>query len=248
MSVCLLYTVWNRASLLSKSLERLSELSLPDEILVVDDGSTDHVEQVCGDAVDRLGLPLRRVYTHNPGESQCSHARNVGIKSTDAEYVITCEPEMWFETDVIAQLLDRVPDHPEQIVNVGRVLHEQPAGQVCGCGCGQLKHETVNFSATWTCLYKRQWLMNIGGWDEFGWPDPWGWEDVELCTRLRISGVGQFNDLGAVATHMWHPTRICRQDRNEAYFRSKPFLHDERPDHPELIANQGLEWGKPILP
>ena len=71
----------------------------------------------------------------------------------------------------------------------------------------------------------------------------WGWDDVDLGSRLRIRGIGQYNDLSMVATHQWHPQRICSQVRNEAYFKAKGFDGCEAGDHPNLVANQGREWG-----
>lgn len=245
--VCLLITTWNRTPLLENNLRRLaSGLTLPSEVLVVDDGSVDACEARCTALRDELGLPLRYIYTHNPGEALCSHARNVGIKNTDCELILTSEPEMLFESDIVAQMVAQ-HEHDRQwgirqFVNVGRVFHEQPPGARCKC-CGQLKHETVNWQATWITLYRREWLFDVGGWDEFGFEDVWGWDDVDLGSRLRIRGIGQYNALDMVATHQWHPPRICRQDRNEAYFKSKGFDGNENPNHPNVVANRGCEWG-----
>ena len=74
-----------------------------------------------------------------------------------------------FETDVIAQMLAQHEHDREwgirQFINVGRVLHEQPPGHVCRC-CGRLKHETVNWQALWVAMFRREWLLEVGGWDE----------------------------------------------------------------------------------
>lgn len=251
--VCLIYATCNRGHLLAKTLTRVFELTLPDEILVVDDGGNDNTEEVVFNAGFEVPIPVRYLYTHHPGLTMCSHAKNVGIKSTDCELVITSEPEMWFETDVIGQLTkrhrdDRAQFHPpvKQFLNVGRVLHEQgPNGTgMCMC-CGQTKHETVNWQALWVSLFRREWLLDIGGWDE-EFPDSWGWDDTDLGSRLRIRGVGQYNDLDAIATHMWHPSSLMNQFNNESYFKSKGFHNNESPDHPHVVANKNHEWGVPI--
>src|ERR1700752_1912965 len=122
--VCLLYTVCDRTDLLRRSLERLEQLTPPDEVLVVDDGGTDPaLLELCMEYDRRLLCPVRSLYTHNPGASQGSPARNVGIKAPDAEYVITSEPEMIFQTDVVQQLLMDTYSHPVEFGSAGVILH-----------------------------------------------------------------------------------------------------------------------------
>lgn len=208
---------------------------------MVDDGGTDGTAGVCRDAAAAYELPVRYIYTHNPGNTQCSHARNVGINSTDCEIVITSEPEMCFQTDVVAQMTrgheaDRLRGD-ESFVNAGRILHENREGVLT---------ETVDWQAMFVALYRREWLLAVRGWDEH-FPSPWGWDDVDLGTRLRISGVGQRNDRDICAMHLWHPSRATgNQWPNESHFRSKGFHGDERPDHPDLVANKNdADWGVP---
>lgn len=244
-STCLLISTWNRTPLLAKNFERLATLTVPDEILVVDDGGCDGCEQLCDRARAEWGLPVRYLYNHRPYQAMCSQAKNAGIKHTDAELVITSEPEMIFETDVIGQMLAQ-HEHDrqwgiKQFINVGRIRHEQPPGTRCRC-CGQLKHETVNWQAMWVTLFRREWLLHVNGWDE-DFVTPWGWDDVDLGSRLRICGIGQFNSMDMVATHQWHPVQFWSQVENEAYFKSKGFDGAERPDHPNLKANQDHPWG-----
>lgn len=241
MSVALVYATWNRGPLLEQSLRRLAELTIPDDILVVDDGSSDSTRQVCEEAAAN-GLPVRYLYNHRPYEAMCSQAKNVGIKSTDADFLIFSEPEMHFDTDVIAQVVADLESSTEkELVNVGTIHHEQANGAACWC-CGQPKHTTVNWQALWIAGFRREWLEDVGGWDEH-FPDPWGWDDTDLGTRLRINGVGQYNDLKAEATHLWHPPRVQNQARNNGYFASKNFNGNESQEHPLLVANQGCEWG-----
>ena len=60
----LLITTYNRAHLLYNSLMRLKSLTIPDEVLIVDDGSSDNTEQVCKDF--EVHLPIKYIYNHNP--------------------------------------------------------------------------------------------------------------------------------------------------------------------------------------
>lgn len=242
---CLIYAAWNRAPLLRRSLERLSELTVPDEIIVVDDGSVDETAQVAQDARDRLGLPVRYLYNHRPYEAMCCQAKNVGIKSTDADVLLFSEPEMYFRTDAVAQMLSVHSEDQEwgtkRLVNAGTVHHEQAPGLVCGC-CGERFHQTKNWQAFWLALFRREWLVDVGGWDEH-FPTSWGVDDVDAGTRLRIYGVGQYNALDVEVEHQWHPPRQNVQAPNWSYFESKNFNSNESLEHPNLVANGGHEWG-----
>lgn len=219
----------NRGPLLRESLNRLitSGHTLPDEILVIDDGGEDDTEQVCAAAADFL--PLRYVYHHNPGQSLCSEARNVGLKLTDADAVITCEPEVYFETDVIAQMLALHEELPDHIINAGTVHKLRQDGS---------RETLIEWVATHCCFYMRDWLLAIGGWDE-GFPDPWGWDDTDLVTRLRKIGHPAENDPAIVVVHQWHRPTNIDQTPNYAYFISKDLDNSDV----RVVANQGVAWG-----
>jgi hypothetical protein len=82
-------------------------------------------------------------------------------------------------------------------------------------------------------LYARDWLTRVGGWDEH-FPGPWGWDDVDLHTRLDVClGIGHPNAVpGSVVHHQYHPTRLHDgAEDNEAYFCAKEFPRD-------LVANR----------
>jgi glycosyltransferase involved in cell wall biosynthesis len=222
--IALLITTQNRTALLAKSLRRLQDRTLPDEIVIVDDGGSDGCDELCW-SLRNYPVPIRYVFTANYGDSQCSHARNVGIKSTDADLIVTSEPELLFETDVIAQMLAHRAE--SEVVSAGTIIHEQENAE---------PQTTVGWVAPFAALYKREWLLGIGGWDEGPWPDPWGWEDTDLLTRLRENGHGQIIDPEIVCRHLWHGPRWCDQVANEAYFKAKVFPRD-------ILANAGREWG-----
>lgn len=226
MSVTLLITTQNRTPLLANSLQRLSTLTLPDEIVVVDDGGSDGCETLCQTWWE-AGLPIHYLYNHQPFDAQCSLARNIGIKATDADMILTSEPELLWDTDLLAQMLAQHEAHPSDVISAGTIRHEQPDG-------GPVV--TEGWVAPFAALYRRDWLVKINGWDE-GFPDPWAWEDVDLLTRLRENGHGQVIDREIVCTHQYHEPRWCDQEANEAYFKAKVFPRD-------ILANPGRQWGQ----
>lgn len=267
MKTCLLITTYNRSHLLEKSLERLTHLTLPDEVLIVSDGCTDATKEVCEGFKERL--PIRYIYNNNPMWTTRSLASNIGIKNTDADIIITSEPELLWVSDIIPQMLKQSEEHPEDIVSIGTIYHGQKDSYIGDLAFTDPKQfladsivedyqteprpydthgfcKTVNMQATFGCLYKRDWLIQLGGWREDF--EVWGFDDIELCTRLRIAGHGQVIDKEMEAIHQFHshPTPDVMgsaMQRNEQRMKDAHLDDIVDKEDPRLIANQGLDWG-----
>lgn len=268
MKTCLLITTFKRPTQLNNTLQRLCNITLPDEVLIVDDGSQDNTETVVKSFENKL--PIRYIYNNNPDWSICSMARNIGVKNTDADIIITSEPELLWITDIIPQMLADNKRHPNEIISVGTVYHAQADTQfnpgLITDPKAALQDEiieeyqiqprsynqsgyvkTLNMQATFAALYERKWLLELGGWDE-GFKGAWGWDDIELATRLRIHGINQHICAKMEVLHQWHPhlpPHLMGQASqiNEQYFQSKKLNEVTEKDDPRLIANQGVEWG-----
>jgi glycosyltransferase involved in cell wall biosynthesis len=255
MDQTLLITTFNRADLLRNSLERLTQLTIPNEVLVVDDGGADHTEQVCNDFRDRL--PIHYLYNHNPDWSICSMARNIGIVHASNDWIVTSEPELFFVTDVCSQFAELHEGHELEVISAGTIYFQPEGGappstnveglEIAGDYVPPTDHETaIGWVAPFTALYYRPWVEAVGGWDE-EFPGPWGWDDIDLLTRLRIMGINQHIALDVHALHQWHGPKH-RGDvnfQNEEYFRAKSFVAGgvEDPALPDIVANRGRAWG-----
>jgi glycosyltransferase involved in cell wall biosynthesis len=268
MKTCLLITTFNRARQLSNSLARLENLTLPDEILIVDDGSSDYTQAVAEEFAKRL--PIKYIYNHNPDWSICSMARNIGVKNTDADIIITSEPELLWITDIIPQMMADREKHPDEIISAGIIYHAQ-VDTAFNPGLikdpkSALKDEIVeeyvteprpynqsgyvrtkNMQATFACLYERKWLLEVGGWDE-GFKGSWGWDDIDLATRLRIKGINQHICPEMMAIHQWHehlPPHLMGEasQTNENHMAQKKLNEVTDRNDPRLVANVGVEWG-----
>lgn len=268
MKTCLLITTFNRSTLLEKSLERLTHLTLPDEVLIVDDGSdkqTDATEWVCKGFESRL--PIRYIYNNNPGTSICSFARNIGVKNTDCDIIITSEPEILFVTDVVAQMKKKNEENPDHVISVGTVYHGQENSHIRDKAFTDPKAfldesivedyqieprpynqegfcKTINLTATFCALYEKKWLEKIGGWDE-DFPGNYGFDDHDLLTRLRIAGCNQIIDSSMEAIHQWHPHQLPHimgenANKNDIYFTQKSM---QNINSPFIVANKTHEWG-----
>jgi hypothetical protein len=196
-------------------------------------------------------------------------ARNIGVKNSIGDILITSEPELLWITDIVPQMLEDNKKYPDQVISAGVIYHAQGQTQfnpgLITDPKSALKSEivedyqteprsyhpagyckTLNMQATFTALYEKKWIMDVGGWDE-EFPGAWGWDDIDLCTRLRIRGINQHICPEMEALHQWHPhlpphIQGPGSALNEKHMADKK-LNDESPNNPNLIANKGREWG-----
>lgn len=244
MNVSLIISTFNRAHLLAPSLERIAALTRPDEIIVVDDGGDDDTSGVCDRAGSSYGLNIRYVYNDNPGVTICSLARNIGLRMAEHEYVMTSEPELVWVTDVVAQFRADNICYPGDVVSAGHIYF-LPHGLVTDLGLIEEDppphtQEAIGWVAPHTALYRKDWLMEVGGWDE-GFPGPWGWDDTDLLTRLRFNGHGQHIDRDVCAWHQHHGIGGDPGSVNENYWLAKSFHQGDMTD---VVANKEIEWGR----
>lgn len=227
----------NRTGLLQKSLEHLARTGIqrPDEILILDDGGTDNCKQVCAFLREQWGLPIQYAHHHAPGLTICCGPRNIMVKRTSCDIVVTCEPEILFVSDVLAQI--EAAWDGENVVSAGTIFSQLSPEH---WDLNQMErldawkaHGSVN-------AFAREWLVDAGGWDE-SFPGPWGWDDVDMFTRLRCMGHGERTPAEIQAIHQFHGSGRPHQQDNEDHFRAKMADGDCRPEF--LVANQGREWG-----
>lgn len=271
MKTTLLITTYNRGHLIEKTLERLTHLTIPDEILIVDDGSNkqqDATEHIAIGFSQRL--PIKYIYNNNPEWTICSYARNIGIKHAIGDIIITSEPELLWVTDIVSQMLAAHMKFPNHVISVGTIYHAQVNAKVTDEAITNPRKflnnaivedyeiqpraynqdgfcKTENLTATFCALYEKEWIMQVGGWDE-GFTGAWGWDDTDLLTRLRIRGYNQIIDNNMEAIHQFHPhlpPHIMGEGskKNEDYLIAKRLNEVTDSLDPRLIANNGKEWG-----
>ena len=108
-TVSVVVPTFNRDKFIKKSVTSvLRQTKKPDEIIVVDDGSTDQTWEL----LKQLGFskssyndpPLRYIYQKNRGVSA---ARNVGIKASKYNFIALLDSDdVWLETKLERQMTD----------------------------------------------------------------------------------------------------------------------------------------------
>lgn len=271
MTTTLIIPIYNRAHLLKHTLERLTHITKTDDVLIIDDGGSDNTEEVIDSFKNRL--PIRYIYHNNPQWAICSFARNIGIKNTTADIILSCEPELLPITDFVYQMLKTHEENPTQMISAGTIYHMGSQGSINlemytdpQAELNKIAHKInsstnspiphnaegyskiVNWQATFAALYRREWLMEVGGFDE-DFPEPYAVDDIDLCTRIRIKcGVNQIIQHDIEAIHQYHgPPNVNGNatQRNMDYMFSKNMSVNgyEDPNNPMLVANRTHEWG-----
>lgn len=95
--ISVIVPVYNTEEFLEQCLKSLREQTLKDiEIIVIDDASTDHSGEICD---SYAGKDSRFRIIHNRLNKGLSVARNTGLKSAQAEYVMFLDSDDWVEPE-----------------------------------------------------------------------------------------------------------------------------------------------------
>jgi len=271
MTTELIVSVFNRTELLRKNLLRFRYIEQPDFITIVNDGG-DGVELRCMlEKLDFLNSEIRYIYHNNPDWDSCSIPKNIGLKNSRGDILIYTEPENMFIDNIIpvAKQLKEKHYAYQQWVYFGKQGSspfpvnsiENPLGYIEEYGWnlwkpgtvdvhgGQPTYTKANMVSPWTLIVRREDLMKINGWDEDmsfkNGGGGWGFDDIDLITRLRESGVNAYQAPFSVI-HQWHdrpPAAVQDSwEPNEKLMKAK---QDDDSKHlkDRIMANPERTWG-----
>ena len=107
ISVSVIMPTYNRASMTEAAVRSaLDQTQPPDEVIVIDDGSTDHTPEVLA----AFGPPVRVIRQNNRGRSA---ARNVGIQAATTDAVLFLDSDDLLLPHCIEQYARTLEEQPE---------------------------------------------------------------------------------------------------------------------------------------
>jgi glycosyltransferase involved in cell wall biosynthesis len=171
-AVSVIVPAWNAAATLAETLRSVLEQSYPaDEILVLDDGSTDETQHVVAAFAPRIDY-LRQA---NGGPSA---ARNAGLEATQADLVAFLDADDIWLPRALELLSAPLGSNPEVAASRGMTvdLYADPDGSASA----GLSDPYWGFNVG-SALFRRSALAGLGGFD----PSLLDGEDVDLWLRLR---------------------------------------------------------------
>lgn len=169
--------VYNVEHYVSKCLDTLLAQTYPlEEILLVDDGSTDSSGSIC-DEYEAANESVTAVHKQNAG---LGYARNTGLDSLTrpSDYIMFIDSDDWLEDDAVECLVKALGDDPADCVIGGHTKKTAEGKSVFEfklensrfegpdirekllprlCGSMPSLHDSVPMSA-WSALYKREML------------------------------------------------------------------------------------------
>jgi glycosyltransferase involved in cell wall biosynthesis len=226
MQLSVVIPAYNREQLLPATLRSLLQQTLPaDEIIVVDDGSTDKTAQLA----ESYGHPVRLVQQRNSGPAA---ARNRGFAESSGEFV------HFFDSDDIACLnkheiqIKTLEDTGADIaygpwikagLSENRFTPNNQVFQQKGLPKGQLLQTLLcNWSVIpQTCLFRREVVERVGAFPE----DLFGVEDQHFFMRCLLAG--------AKVEHSPHTLTMYRMDNAEKITAN-----------PQGLRLRVLEWAR----
>jgi len=261
MTISVIITTYNRGGHLRRCLPSLLGQKVnADEIIIVDDGSEDYtksvVEQIQKDFPKQ---DIKYIYNNNIGYTNCCLAKNIGLRQAKGDILVFTEPEILHATETLQQHLAWQEKGEKTYISAGTVyfvfglavrkltLEEMKKPKlitekksvkewIAGYKPEEMdiavsRHVTASYCAS----VRRKRLMEVGGWDE-RFIRFWGWDDIDLQSRLGRNGMRTISDPTIEMVHLAHGYTGCF----EVWHYNKK-MHDD-PNKP-IVANQGKEWG-----
>ncbi len=219
--VSVILATYNMARYLADAIRSVLKQSQPDlELLVIDDGSTDHTREITESFKD--DVRLRYYWQPNSGQTR---AKNVGIGLACGQFVAFCDADDMWTTDKLERQLPAFDDAGRVAVVYSRNRRVDENGVPLGSSSssplfpsGHVTQQLFveNFISFGTAMIRRSCLTEVGGFDEthrmgIDW-DLW----------LRLSTKYEFRYVDAV-TYLYRvwPGQISRdwRGRYEHAFR-----------------------------
>jgi len=157
-TVSVIIPVYNGQRFLAEAIRSVLDQTLPpDEIIVVDDGSTDMTAQIVAELVVCSPIPIRYLYQENQGPSA---ARNQGIAVASGELLALLDADDLWVRHKLADQYNYLVEHPDIVVVWGLV-------QLCAMQDGTC----VDTGEPWhgpnlgCALFRREAFQQVGGFD-----------------------------------------------------------------------------------
>ncbi len=209
-AVSVVIPAYNVAEVVGRAIDSVLAQAFVDfELIVVNDGSTDHI----ADVVKQYGVQVHLLSKRNGG---LSSARNAGIQVARGEYVAFLDADDWWMPEKLTCQVSAMQARPDAVFCSTAARLVNPKGETVGewrCGSCQGSALEAIFSTNAyvagsgsAVLARRQALLDAGGFDE----RLRSLEDIDMWMRLAAIGGYHCLDL-PLAIILKQPQSMSRQ-------------------------------------
>ncbi len=195
-AISILLPTYNRAHILTRSVESIRAQSFTDwELIIIDDGSRDNTKELANSFLKDKRISY--VYRENGG---CQAARNTGAALAKGEWLAFADSDDQWTPDKLKRQWEYLLEHPSaQLISCAYEL-SLPDGGLLRIPAQKNKEVSLlpdmlfqNFIGSPTILIRRELFLSTGGLRE----DYPALDDWELCLRLLNKGleIGFINEV-----------------------------------------------------
>lgn len=107
--ISIIIPVYNQAKKLAKCLESIKNQTYVNyEVIIVDDGSTDNINEIYEKYKQHFGLRLELISQENHGANP---ARNKGLEHAKGEFLLFCDADLIMEPNMLKSMHDALADN-----------------------------------------------------------------------------------------------------------------------------------------
>ncbi len=145
MKFSIVITTYNRLALLKRAIDLALNQTVPCEVIVADDGSTDGTEEYVCQLIQSLDNQShsRLVYHRNPTNSGHAATMNAGVKAATGEWIKPVDDDDYLSANCIAVMSEAIAVHEAEIASQTKV----PA-VICSCQAAQVDPDGNELSRT----------------------------------------------------------------------------------------------------
>lgn len=240
LKVSLIITTYNNPTALKKVTDSiLTQIRLPDEVIIADDGSDKETAQVINEFSKIASFPLLHVWHEHMG-FRAAKIRNEAMKQSSGDYIILldgdCVLNQYFISDHVLLsekrcfiqgkriLVNRTAvavfkyQHSNSILSLIRMTLTGGISNVHHLirlpGSFNIKNKKLKGIKSCNMSFFKKDIIAINGFNEdfVGW----GNEDSELACRFFNYGLlKKVHPCMAICFHLWHPTNKTLKNRNK---------------------------------
>jgi glycosyltransferase involved in cell wall biosynthesis len=211
MTVSVVIPCYNQGHLLSQAIESaLHQSRPPDEVVVVDDGSTDMSAPVCR----KYGARITYIHQENAG---LSAARNTGIRSAASEYIQFLDADDMLRPTALEYLVESATNNPTAAVFRASWdeidQHGSVTARVTGAELGPDPYHALfdPIAVGPPCRYmvRRSVLLDVGLFDA----ELQSCEDWDMWLRIALAGNQFVTSQNAVVVYRRHSESMSRNHK-----------------------------------